>query len=276
MSIKNLDITSSIHQYIKELESRAGSGREAAEDAATASVSGLDSLPSERRERLESYCLLLAANRICAVTRGSAVRADMEPRDWVNEFYLSLGKILLGYDPERSSLSTYISAAVDNFIRNYLADSDIRGRHYVSSVNQLRRKREELERICNEEPSDEFLMKELGWGERRLRNVRMAENCGAVISLNDPVGDDGNNTVGDTIVSDEPGVEETAERKIMLGKMYECLDSLPDDRNKHAMIRCIIHGESYGKVGEDIGASKEGVRKMVNRELERLRSLMCA
>lgn len=126
------------------------------------------------------------------------------------------------------------------------------------------------------EPSDELLMKELGWGQLRLRNVRMAESGSAVIRLNDPAGEDGDATVGDTIVSDEPGVEETVENKIMLGKMRECLDSLPDDRNKAAMIRCIVHGESYGKIGEELGASKEGVRKMVNRTLKQLRTMMCA
>ena len=62
----------------------------------------------------------------------------------------------------------------------------------------------------------------------------------------------------------------------MLGKMRECLDSLPDDRNKAAMIRCIVHGESYGKIGEELGASKEGVRKMVNRTLKQLRTMMCS
>ena len=121
-----------------------------------------------------------------------------------------------------------------------------------------------------------LLMKELGWGQLRLRNVRMAESGSAVIRLNDPAGEDGDATVGDTIVSDEPGVEETVENKIMLGKMRECLDSLPDDRNKAAMIRCIVHGESYGKIGEELGASKEGVRKMVNRTLKQLRTMMCA
>ena len=97
-----------------------------------------------------------------------------------------------------------------------------------------------------------------------------------MIRRNAPAGEDGDATVGDTIVSDEPGVEETVENKIMLGKMRECLDSLPDDRNKAAMIRCIVHGESYGKIGEELGASKEGVRKMVNRTLEQLRTMMCA
>ena len=143
-------------------------------------------------------------------------------------------------------------------------------------MNQLRRKREQLFMLNSCEPSDELLMKELGWGQLRLRNVRMAESGNAVIRLNDPAGEDGDATVGDTIVSDEPGVEETVENKIMLGKMRECLDSLPDDRNKAAMIRCIVHGESYGKIGEELGASKEGVRKMVNRTLKQLRTMMCA
>ena len=38
----------------------------------------------------------------------------------------------------------------------------------------------------------------------------------------------------------------------------------------------IVHGESYGKIGEELGASKEGVRKMVNRTLKQLRTMMCA
>ena len=200
----------------------------------------------------------------------------MEPCDWVNEFYFCLDRVLRRFDPDRASLPTYISAAFDSFMKSYSADCDIRGRHYVASVNQLRRKREQLFMLNSCEPSDELLMKELGWGQLRLRNVRMAESGNAVIRLNDPAGEDGDATVGDTIVSDEPGVEETVENKIMLGKMRECLDSLPDDRNKAAMIRCIVHGESYGKIGEELGASKEGVRKMVNRTLKQLRTMMCA
>ena len=277
MSIENLDIVTSIQNYIAELERTANvSGGEAAEYAAEASRSGLESLPGERREKLISYCLLIAAKRVRAVTGGSAVRSDMEPCDWVNEFYICLDRVLRRFDPDRASLPTYISAAFDSFMKSYLADCDIRGRHYVASVNQLRRKREQLFMLNSCEPSDELLMKELGWGQLRLRNVRMAESGNAVIRLNDPAGEDGDATVGDTIVSDEPGVEETVENKIMLGKMRECLDSLPDDRNKAAMIRCIVHGESYGKIGEELGASKEGVRKMVNRTLKQLRTMMCA
>ena len=75
MSIENLDIVTSIQNYIAELERTANvSGGEAAEYAAEASRSGLESLPGERREKLISYCLLIAAKRVRAVTGGSAVR----------------------------------------------------------------------------------------------------------------------------------------------------------------------------------------------------------
>ena len=214
MSIENLDIVTSIQNYIAELERTANvSGGEAAEYAAEASRSGLESLLGERREKLISYCLLIAAKRVRAVTGGSAVRSDMEPCDWVNEFYFCLDRVLRRFDPDRASLPTYISAAFDSFMKSYSADCDIRGRHYVASVNQLRRKREQLFMLNSCEPSDELLMKELGWGQLRLRNVRMAESGNAVIRLNDPAGEDGDATVGDTIVSDEPGVEETVEIK---------------------------------------------------------------
>ena len=143
MSIENLDIVTSIQNYIAELERTANvSGGEATEYAAEASRSGLESLPGERREKLISYCLLIAAKRVRAVTGGSAVRSDMEPCDWVNEFYFCLGRVLRRFDPDRASLPTYISAAFDSFMKSYSADCDIRGRHYVASVNQLRRKRE--------------------------------------------------------------------------------------------------------------------------------------
>ena len=277
MSIRNFDISTSIQHYITELERFTNcSSEEAAEYAAAVSRQGLAALTESQREMLFSYCMIIAAKRVRAVVGDSAVRSEMEPCDWVNEFYFKLGGVIQHFDPERSMLSTYISAAVDSFMNNFSAENDIRGRHYVSSINQLNSKRRQLIRLNSCEPSDETLMKELGWGQLRLRNVRMAENGGAVIRLNDPVGEDGSLTVGDTLISDEPSVEETAENKIMLGKMRECLDSMPDDRSKYAMIHCIVHGESYGKVGEEIGASKEGVRKMVNRTLERLRSMMCA
>ena len=56
MSIENLDIVTSIQNYIAELERTANvSGGEAAEYAAEASRSGLDSLPGEPREKLISY-----------------------------------------------------------------------------------------------------------------------------------------------------------------------------------------------------------------------------
>jgi len=56
MSIENLDIVTSIQNYIAELERTANvSGGEAAEYAAEASRSGLESLPGERREKLISY-----------------------------------------------------------------------------------------------------------------------------------------------------------------------------------------------------------------------------
>ena len=52
MSIENLDIVTSIQNYIAELERTANvSGGEAAEYAAEASRSGLESLPGERREK---------------------------------------------------------------------------------------------------------------------------------------------------------------------------------------------------------------------------------
>lgn len=79
MSIENLDIVTSIQNYIAELERTANvSGGEAAEYAAEASRSGLESLPGERREKLISYCLLIAGEARPGSHRRFSGRSDMD------------------------------------------------------------------------------------------------------------------------------------------------------------------------------------------------------
>lgn len=265
-----------IMNYIAELD-RAGmcTADEAAQEALTAAAEGLEALPEQRRGRFVNYCLHAAAMKINALS-GAGFGAGMEPCDWVNEFYLNLERILRRYDPERAKLSTFLSNAVVSFMQSYAAENDIRGRHYLSGIKKLRSARRELIAETGAEPADEQLMERLGWGRLRLNNARIAENGGAVLYLSNPVDEDGELTLGDTIESGEPDVAETAEKRIMLGRMQECLAALPDDRSRYAVIHNIVHGESYGKIGEELGTSREGVRKMVNRTLERLREMMCA
>lgn len=268
--------TKTIQQYIKELEGcEMSSAAEASESAVIASQCGLDSLPEERRVRFVNYCMLAAARRVRAVSAKPLFAAELEPGEWVSEFYIRLEEFLRRYDPERSGLNTFISNSMDNLMRSYSAENGVGGRYYSATVSQLRRTREKFIRMNSCEPTDEELMNELHWGKLRLNNARRAEAECTRISLNEPVDDDGELTIADTLVSDEPSVEDAAERKIMLGKMRECLAQLPDDRNKYATLNCIVLGKSYGKVGEELGASKEGVRKMVNRTLDLLRTMLC-
>ena len=268
--------TRTIQQYIKELEScDTCSAAEASSAAATASQRGLDALPAEQRERFVNYCTLVTARRVRAVTAKMSAAAELDPCEWVNEFHIRLVDTLRRYEPERSSLTTFLSNSVDNFMRSYSANNDSRGRYYNATVSQLRRAREKLSRQNSCEPTDDELMSELKWGKLRLSNARRAEAEGGSVSLSEPVDADGELTIADTLVSDEPSVEEAAEQKIMLGRMRECLAQLPDDRSKYATINCIALGKSYGKVGEELGASKEGVRKMVNRTLDLLRTMLC-
>lgn len=274
--------TKTIQQYIKELENcETCTAAEAAALAVTVSQQGLDALTEEQRVRFVNYCALVTARRVRAAAQKTSKTpkmsgtVELDPCEWVNEFHLRLEETLRRYDPERSSLPTFLSNSVDNFIRSYNANNGFCGRYYNATVSQLRRAREKYIRLNSCEPTDDELMTELNWGRLRLNNARRAEAEGVSISLNEPVDESGELTLADTLVSDQPSVEEAVENKIMLGKMRECLAQLPDDRNKYATINCIMLGKSYGKVGEELGASKEGVRKMVTRTLDLLRTMLC-
>ncbi|MET0414897.1 MAG: sigma-70 family RNA polymerase sigma factor [Actinoplanes sp.] len=207
------------------------------------------------------------------------VRSGMPMLDLIQEGNTGLVRAVEKFDYERGyKFSTYATWWVRQAISRAIAQQERTVRlpvHLVEDVNRMRNVTRQLVRELGADPEPEQIAKALGVTVERVNELtRWAQDT---VSLDTPVGDDGDTNLGDLVAdSDAPSPEEIVLTALERQRIEGLLNHL-DDRS--AGIMRARYGLEDGRehslteVASRFSLSRERIRQLEIQALGRLREL---
>ncbi|HLV58425.1 MAG TPA: sigma-70 family RNA polymerase sigma factor [Natronosporangium sp.] len=207
------------------------------------------------------------------------VRSGMPMLDLIQEGNTGLVRAVEKFDYERGyKFSTYATWWIRQAISRAIAQQERTVRlpvHLVEDVNRMRNVIRQLTREMGTDPQPEQVADALGVSVERVNElIRWSQDT---VSLDTPVGDDGDTNLGDLVAdSDEPSPEDV----VMSGMERQRIESLLshlDDRS--AGIMRARYGLEDGRehslteVASRFSLSRERIRQLEIQALGRLREL---
>jgi RNA polymerase primary sigma factor len=120
-------------------------------------------------------------------------------------------------------------------------------------------------------PTDEEISAASKISLKHLKEVRQAAR--AVTSLDKPLGEDNDASIGDLVGVAEGGVEEEVEVSLTETTLHKALEALPDRERTVLTLRYGLEREepqSLEEIGRRLGITRERVRQIEATALERL------
>ena len=145
--------------------------------------------------------------------------------------------------------------------------------HQIGMLSAVERVRGELQLKLFREPTMEEIAKEINLPVAEVRSLRIVGKH--PVSLNDPVGDDGERALEDFLGNqNEPNPGETVDRALLRSRVGEVLKSLsPREREVIEMRFGLCDGQSrtLDEVARRYGITRERIRQIESRGLLKLR-----
>jgi len=200
--------------------------------------------------------------------------------DLIHEGNLGLIQAASKYDPSKEGQDvkfiTYAVWWIRQAILHALAEHAGSFRLPQKQANTLYR----LERIrgllndrLGRSPTDKEMATELGISIDDVRVLTRASQ--ASLSLNDPVDAEGDSELGDLLEQTVlPDTDERILRESFLGALRDALDELPERERKVLELRFGLEDDqpkTLREIGENLSLSRERVRQIESRALNRLR-----
>jgi RNA polymerase primary sigma factor len=143
--------------------------------------------------------------------------------------------------------------------------------HIVEREQKISRAERELVAKLERAPTDEEVSEQAKLPLKQVREVRQAAR--AVTSLDKPLGDDNDASIGDLVSTDQQPVEEEVQVSLTEETLHRALGKLPD---REAMVLRYRYGlgteepKSLEEIGRILGLTRERVRQIESQALERL------
>jgi len=174
--------------------------------------------------------------------------------------------------------STYATWWIRQAVQRSLADKSRTIRmptHMVERLDKIVRAERNLRAEGGREPTSEDIADELGMTVDQVEQIRRTSQ--APVSLEKPVGDDGESELGHFIEDENaPLPDEAADMAFRDEALTKCLESLSERERRVLEMRFGLNGEpprSLDEVGRAVDLSRERVRQIENQSLKTLRSL---
>lgn len=200
--------------------------------------------------------------------------------DLISEGNFGLIKAVERFDPDKGGkLSTYAAWWIKQAIKRALASNGKTIRlpvHMVDRISQMRRITTLLAKEIGREPNNEEIAEAMGIPLAKVVHMKSVSNRAA--SLDQPVGEDGDATLGD-LVKDETARSpfENLRGKSDLSEIAEMLAHLEPREAEVITLRFGLNGESpltLEEVGELFKLTRERVRQLQQSALMQLRRMM--
>lgn len=206
--------------------------------------------------------------------------AHLSLEDLINEGNLGLFEAVKRYDPDlKYRFSTCATPWIRQAISKALIDNGRQIRLPANVYQMLHRYNEAVDKLTNEnkEISDINIAKELGVTAEKAANLR--EWRQTTISLETPLGDDGEDTLMD-LQEDKYDESPTAytEKELLREQITKVLSDFPERTQKIIRLRYGLGENEFSKehtleeIGEILGLTRERVRQIEKETLTILRN----
>ena len=292
--LKNIQSDDPIGLYLKEvsrvplldseeevdLAQRIERGKMAREELARERVS------KKRRKQLHTMIkqgwkardhLIMANSRLVISVAKKYCHRGMHFSDLIQEGNIGLMRAAKKFDYRRGfKFSTYATWWIRQAVTRAIADNGRTIRipvHMIDRISKLMRVRHQLIQRLNRNPSIKELASASGKSPRKVQY--MIKVAKYPLSLQTPIGDEGDSELGDFIENNNiPSPEEEATKELLKEHLDTILEHLPAREVRVLRLR---YGLSNGKVhtleeaGQKMGITRERVRQIIAQALQRLR-----
>ena len=262
------DITDSLGLYLRESGRHALLTAEEEVELAAAAAAGSE---AARNRMIEANLRLSVSIAKRYVNRGLPLS------DLIQEGNLGLMRAVQKFDPHLGfKFSTYATWWIRQSITRAIADQSRTIRLPVHMHETLNRYRTTLQRLTLElgrEPTVEELAANIGCDTERIRSL--SQLICDTVSLDAPVGEDGETTVGDFLAVSEDAAPES--RTLMNALSEDMRKALSTLTERERTVICMRFGLFDGRertleeVGESFLVTRERIRQIEAKALRKLR-----